>query len=333
MKFIHAKSPCCQGRIISYGNRRRQCVVCQKTWRIRQKKRGRNRKRTDKNFVLRYLNREIAPLYTLSRQRQQSEHVLRRRLKISQTAFLQNTSWPVVPNHVPLLVMADAMIISLKKIQYTFYFILLREFNSNKAFVTKPYCQSGGEVASGWREAFNRLRPETKVAVKVIVCDGHRGLISVGQRNNWIIQRCHFHLLSAIQGRRSRWSRSRHQIMGQYIYQLAQIVLTSRKEAAVIRSLQRLKNISTKTGSNILRLVLSGFVSHYEDYRSYLYYPEFCLPTTTNTIESLIGSVRDLCYRAHGFRTLESLTDWIETLLKKKQTVTCNGHLPTKLKS
>lgn len=333
MKPIHAKSPCCQGRIIKFGKRRRQCIECRKTWRIRRKKRGRKSKRSDQKFVLKYLNREIAPLYTLARKQRQSERALRNRLKRSRDKLLSQTSWPRLPQG-PLLAVADGMIVSLKRTQYTFYFIVLRPVNSNQALVTRPYCKLGAEVAKGWTEAFDQLPGSVKSRIKALICDGHRGLISVGQHNNWLVQRCHFHILAAIQGRRSKWIRSRHQALGQLIYRLTSNILTNTDQARVIESLIKIKEIALNTSSPQLRKILLGFVSYHEDFRTYLEHPELQLPKTTNSVESLISMVRNLCYRARGFRTLNSLTQWIEAFLKKKQRITCNGYdLPTEIMS
>lgn len=334
MKILHAKSPCCRGRIIKYGNRRRQCIACKKTWRVRKKKSGKDKKRIDKNFVLRYLNREMVSLYTQAHRQEQSERALRNRLKRSKTNFLNSTPWPKLPVATPLLAIADAMIVTLNHIQYTFYFIMVREPGSTKAIIVKPYCKLGAELANGWTAAFDQLPYVTKSSIIALICDGHRGLISVGQRNGWLIQRCHFHLLAAIQGRRSRWIRSRHRALGELIYKLAHEVLTNPDESKIVGALIRLKQIAFNTSSPTLRKILSGFVSYYEDYRTYLNHPELKLPITTNSAESLIGSVRDLCYRARGFRTLNSLTEWIEALLKNKRNITCNGYdLPTKFRS
>jgi len=41
MAPLHAKSLCCGAQVRRFGRRRRQCTLCKRTWRIRQKKRGR----------------------------------------------------------------------------------------------------------------------------------------------------------------------------------------------------------------------------------------------------------------------------------------------------
>lgn len=332
MKTLHAKSPCCRGRTIRYGKRRRQCVTCKRTWRIRQKRKGRKSKRAPPNFFLKYLNREIPSLYVLARIRKtKSEDALKRELRYGLKKFLKNTPWPLLPTGKSLIAVADAMIQTINKRKYTFYFILLRTIEGNKATITKPYVKQGPESWLGWQEAFDQLPKAVLGLILALVSDGHRGLISIAKRKKWIIQRCHFHLIAKIQGRRSRWIRSRHRELGQRLYFLAREVLTNRDKKTIQKFLKELSIIKENTNSGQLKTYLSGFIKHYEEYRAYLYYPELNLPTTSNAAEALIGSIRKLCHRAHGFRTLESLTLWIHALLKNKKVATCNGKLPTKL--
>ena len=45
MHSWHAKSPCCRAKIHHFGSRRHQCSYCKRTWRIRNKRRGRKPRR------------------------------------------------------------------------------------------------------------------------------------------------------------------------------------------------------------------------------------------------------------------------------------------------
>jgi len=51
MNILQGKSSCCQAKIYKFGGKRKQCSECKKTWKIRQKKRGRKAKRVDKKLV------------------------------------------------------------------------------------------------------------------------------------------------------------------------------------------------------------------------------------------------------------------------------------------
>lgn len=325
MNKLHKKSPCCQGRIIKFGKRRRQCVICRRTWRIYPKKKGRKSKRESSRLVLRYLRHEVPSFYALSRCKKVSKDVFKRRIKRSQIVFLKKTEWLPLPTAVPLIAIADAMVHVINHQVYTVYFILLRQPRENKAIILKPLIRKGPEVAQGWYTAFRKISVDTRLFIKALVCDGHTGLISVAQRHSWLIQRCHFHHIARVQNYCSKFKLSRSKRLGKLIYHLTIKILTDYDEKKVIQYLATLKEIKNEAKSRALRRVLSGFIKHYQDYRTYLHYPELKLPRTSNTVESLIGGIRNFFHRARGFRTLSSIAQWIYAFLKSKQKVTCNG--------
>lgn len=307
-------------------------MVCRGTWRIRRRKRGRKKKRTTKELVRKYLNHEIPTIYALSRTRKgKSEDQRQRALRRSLKKFVDSTPWLPLPCGEPVISVADAMMITINKKLYTFYFILIRRILDTKAYIVAPYIAERKESYEGWQEAFVKLPRAVSASMCALVCDGHRGLTCTAKRKSWIIQRCNFHAIAKIQGRRSRWARSRHRKMGEDLYQLTNDVLTNPSEEAALDSVRKLWEISRQTSSKQLRTYLSGFTRYYWEYRAYLQYPELHLPRTSNAVESIIGSIRRLCNRAHGFRTINSLTLWVHALLKNKKFATCNGYLPTKL--
>lgn len=332
MEYLHAKSPCCRGRIIKFGKRRRQCILCRSTWRIRQKKRGRKRKRAIKTLFRKYLNHEIPTIYVLARIRKgKSEDQRQRDLRRSLKKFIDSTPWPPFPYGEPVISVADAMMITINKKIYTFYFILVKRVLDTKATIAAPYIAEGKESYEGWQKAFAALPKAVLASICALVCDGHLGLIYMARRKSWIIQRCNFHAIAKIQSRRSRWARSRHRKMGEFLYQLMNDALTKPSEEVALDSVRKLWEISRRTNSKNLKTYLSGFTRYYWEYRTYLQYPQLHLPRTSNSVESIIGSIRKLCNRAHGFRTINSLTLWVHALLKNKKIATCNGNLPTKL--
>jgi hypothetical protein len=330
MKTLHAKSPCCQERVIRFGNRRRQCVVCKNTWRIRKKKRGRKQRRITQKFVEQYLDKKVPPLYKLAQnKRYSSRHHLQRKLKKSLVAFLNKSPWPTINSDHQVITVADAMMIKMQKDIYTFYFILLRPVHSNKAVITKPFLEKGKESWIGWHKAFMSLEQAIIEQIWALVSDGHQGLISVAKLNHWLIQRCNFHIIAKIQGRRSRWVRSRNRKEGEKLYGLLNDVLTSKDNKRAARSLKELASMIYKTKSAQLKRYLSGFIRNHEEYRTYLKYPFLNLPRTSNSAEVVIRMVRTLCSRAHGFRTINSLSLWINAIIKHKKFVICNGsHQP-----
>jgi len=325
MKKLHTKSPCCRGEINRFGNRRRQCKECKKTWRIRKKKRGRKKKREQETLLIKYLQHEIPSLHAIARKKGISADKLEARLLRSRDHFLKHSPWPEIPKEEKLILIADGMVKYANKTWHTFYFILVRTTESSEAIITKPFVKKGVESQLGWREALGSLPGNVRKNVVALVCDGHRGLVNYSKHQKWILQRCNFHLIAFLQGRRSRWAKSRHRKEGQLVYDIANHVLTTKKENEVMPLILKLEEIAWHTKSPELRKALLGFVNNYKDFRSYLYYPELNLPRTSNTAESLIGCVRELCHRARGFRSMDSLKKWIFALLKNKKKIKCNG--------
>lgn len=326
MNNLHAKSPCCREKIYRFGSRRRQCSNCHKTWRIRRKRVGRKSKRESTRFLIRYLHHEVPSLYARAKAYGTSDDHLRIRLNRSLNHFLRTTSWPRLPRKRPLIVIADAMVCFLDGRWYTFYFIVLRKPNDSQAVIVRPYIKQGTEVWVGWLNAFSKLPPKVKNSIVALVCDGHSGLVNTAKRESWILQRCHFHLISRLQSRRSKWRYSRHSYEGKLIYRLVREVLTTPSPEKILPCIEKLREIGQTTSSREVRSILLGFSNNYPDYRTYLLYPKLHLPKTSNAIESMIGSIQSLRSRARGFRTRVSLIKWVNAVLKNKQTITCNGY-------
>jgi transposase-like protein len=242
--------------------------------------------------------------------------------------FLARTPWPAPSRATQLIAIADAMIQEIERRPYTFYFILLRPARQHQATIMQPFIQEGTETWEGWQEAFAALPKDVESRIVALVCDGHTGLVGAALAHHWLIQRCHFHLLARIQSRRSKWKISRHKALGRFLYRAVRIILTHPNEQTVRRRVRQVRLIGKETSSRDLRTTLLGFTNHYQDWRTYLSYPELHLPRTNNAAESMIGGIRGLLHRARGFRTQTSLTHWVHALLKYRKTFTCNGFFP-----
>lgn len=334
MHTKHVKSPCCREKIIKFGNRRRQCSRCKKTWRIRIKKVGRKKKRTTALFAERYIKHAVPSLYALAKVRE-GEGDLKSHARRSRDALLSKRSWPHVPENKSLIALADAIMHRIEGEIYSIYFILLRPVDAQEAFVTPPYIAKGKESWAGWQDAFAKLSPSHTTSTCALVADQHRGLQSVATRNHWLFQGCQFHILAQLQSRRSKSTWSRHQTLGKQIYELAKDILTHSDESIIQHTfIPQLLSLRATITSPKTRSIISGFAKHYRQYRTYLYHPELNLPTTNNSSESLNSGFQDFCYRARGFRTLQSFTKWLHAYLKTKQKITCNGtRVPTKFSS
>lgn len=326
MKKIHTKSPCCGAIVVRFGDRRRRCKKCSKTWRIRRKKRGRKNKRTTIDLCLRFLTHRLASMWAVAKAGGKTERVQQQRLRRSRDFFLRHASWAKIPSgNSPLIAIVDAMIFRWQGCFYTCYLVLLRRPEDKEAIITPFWLEAGGETHLGWRNAFNQIPETTRARIRAIVSDGHRGSINYATQHNWLIQRCQFHILAAIQGRRSHFAKSNHREEGRRVYDLVEQCMSTASEEEARKLVYKIEGESFNTSSPKLRVILRGFVNNYEYFRMYRYHPELHLPTTTNALESLNGSVKELQHRVRGFPTIESFKKWISALLIFKQKVTCNG--------
>lgn len=324
MNKKHEKSACCQAAVIRYGNRRRQCVSCKRTWSVWRKRRGRKKKRINTVFVKEFLGREISSLASLSRKRGVSPSLMQKKLKRSRDKLIKSTPWPRVPAG-QLLMIADAVIERIERKWYTVYLMLVRSIADNEAIILPPLIVSGTETAGGWKKAMDSLPSDVTKNVIALVCDGHNGLLTEAKWRGWLLQRCQFHLLARIQSRRSRWKIGRHKAEAKTIFRHVRFVLEHPNKNELAKSIEILEELSWTSTSPEIRRVLSGFVRNFMDYRLYLNRPDLHLPVTNNTAESLASSIADLKHRMRGFPTLDSFSKWIIALLKYKKKIACNG--------
>lgn len=315
MNILHEKSPCCQGKIRRFGGRRRQCVVCSRTWRVWKKKRGAKTKRTANQLLIKYLDNRCCPL---------RKPYLRARTRKALEVFIQKEKWAEIPSG-QLIAIADAMVQRINRRVFTVYFILLKDNLSNKAVIAPPVLLTGSEDSFGWMKAFSSLPGDSQSRIVSLVCDGRTALVYLAQKSGWLVQRCHFHLRARISNYSSSFYLARHPEIGQKVNGLVTIVLTNKQQKEVDGALDKLGSYRISLFSVGLRKVISGFVKNYTDYRTYLNYPELNLPTTTNSVESLIGTVREVQHRARGFSSVTSLEKWIISVLKYRKYQTCNG--------
>jgi hypothetical protein len=327
MRKKHKKSVCCGLRIIKFGSKRRQCVGCKKTWRIWKKKVGRKKKRISTELVKSFFRHEISSMSFISRKKSMSESFVQKEMIKSRDLFVKKTSWQEVPDG-DLLLIADAVVEMVENKWRTIYLILARSIKDSQAIILPPFIISFVETPFGWHQAFENVPPAILGRVRAVVCDGHRGILYEARDRNWIVQRCHFHLIARIQSRRSRYALSRNKEESKKIFNHVGVVLKSTEQKEIQKSLNILEEIGWISKSREIRTTLNGFATNYKNFRSYIDYPELNLPITSNTAESLASTIADLKRRMRGFPTMNSFEKWIIALLKFRQNIKCNKYQP-----
>jgi len=324
MAKIHEKSPCCKGRMVRFGGRRRQCANCKKTWSAWPRKRGRHRLRTQSSLLDKYFDGAFASIQKEADRRGIHESVLRRRMRFLAQRLCNKGIWPS-PTFGSTILLADAIVKRLDGCWWTIYLTSVKSVAESFATLLPPIVSHTRESHKGWQDALNGISDEIYRNIAVIVCDGHRGIVDYARGTGRRIQRCQAHLLFALQGRRSlsRWSRHRKE--GERIYQLAKDIMTTTDKVAIKNLIDELETLGWQTRSTQLRKIINGFLGSVNDYRTCLEPEYLAIPATNNAMESFIGLFQELCHKARGFSSPEALKLWATAFAKHKNRITCNG--------
>ncbi len=323
MKNLHAKSSCCHGLIVRFGNRRRQCRVCHRTWSVWKRKRGRSPIRIHASIQSIAFPSSESLRHRAKRLKTGRERI-RRRHETQLSFLLRTTPSSSVPNGT-LIAIIDGYQLYFSGNPWTLYIILLRPVEGDHAVITEPYFLVGPESVRGWEQAFACLSSDIIHRIQAVVADGMLGIDRMACANQWIVQRCHVHLIRILYPLLgNRFKSVTRKRLRRLAYHHALLVLRSVNNEEVSQSLARLRIYAY--GGNFPKrfgLKLRGFLHKYQDFRSYLTYPTLHLPATTNTAETVCGKIADMMRRTRGFRTPKSFKRWVLLLLRSQNTVQC----------
>ena len=322
MKTKHAKSPCCQVKIYRIGNRRRRCSCCGRTWRIRQKRRGRNPIRLKEEL----LHRVLVKAQSLQSRRGLSSQVISYRFRKMLGRFVSRQSLQRFPPG-PLVLLADGLWFRFRGSPWILHLMALKACSSNVAHFFDPVLLPGREGLTSWTEAFQTISAKLKNRIQAIVCDNVRGLKLLALQHGWAVQLCQFHLISQLHARRGRWKPG---IPGQKSRETAYQLLRQCLEEADPKRLQIIIQDLQHTARHPkvparMRMVVREFIRQIKFFRTYREHPELDLPATTSAMESKGREIRDLLRRARTLRSPSSLKNWVTAYIRLKPTITCNG--------
>ncbi len=307
-----------------FGQRRRQCQACHKTWRVWAKKRGRKRRRSDDSVLLtRYLNSQLSLSGHAARQDTPSHRGLSARLRVARDDFTARTAWVSVLSE-PSIIIADAFEATIAGVTQTGYLGLVRACRNDQAVILPPFYQLGKETAAGWDAAFASFTPYLS-QVHALVCDGAVGLTRQAAQRDWVLQRCQFHLWHALNNYVRIPRQGKPQAHAALIHHLVRVAMESGNDEKAFGAVCQLEALLPELRSRGAHKVLRGFVGHWLDYRSFLYHDKLNLPKTSNCAEQTICVIRRLQQSARGWSSHEALQAWAEAVLKHQQTVVCRA--------
>lgn len=314
-----------RSHVVRYGGRRRKCLQCNRTFRIRLKKSGPKQKREKALFarkVLR-LNASVRGLADLSGN---TYDVLRLRLHRSLAAWKR--AHPPAPPFTKeggrLILVVDGIYFSLHGEEYVCQMILVRPVESEFARLRGLVLAKGDESREHWEDAFEKtLTVVEEAQICAVVADGSHGLVSLSNDRGWAYQRCHFHLLKDLKnicgGHRGASRERRLKIV-----ERVRAILDTPDEREVKRLVRILKRlIAHPECPGTVRKKISGFLKHLARFRTCYRYPELRLPKTSNAAECVGRLIRERFGRMHGVNTVKALDYWLDIILREHPEIHC----------
>ena len=325
MHSWHANSPCCRARIYHFGSRRRQCSQCKRTWTVRRKRRGRKPRRLHAGVLQAVLLdgrtlKTLAPRYGLTHQGLSRRFRRFLRSLVSQTRVLH------LPRG-PLVLVLDGLYFRFQGKDWVLYVMAVKPCHQNRAVFLDPVLLPGRENMQGWSQVFTTIPARIRKRIRASVSDEISGIIKLSTSQGWIVQFCHFHLISRLQncrGRRNRRLKGRplREALYQHVRQALELPDGPRLYA-VLKKLTSL--VRQAKGLRVMRMIVREFLRRIDHFRAYRKYPELRLPNTTGSVEAMNRRVRDLMRQTRSISSPQALRLWATALIRKRPNIMCNG--------
>jgi len=223
--------------------------------------------------------------------------------------------------------MLDGLYFRFRGKDWVLYLMAVRPCHQNRAVFLDPLLLPGRENLRGWSQAITTIPVHIRSRIRASVSDEVAGIIRLGRDQGWIVQLCHFHLISRLQncrGRRNRRLAGRP--LREAIYQLTRQALDLPDGPRLQTVLKELRDLERQaTGLRVIRMIVREFLRRIDHFRAYRKYPELDLPTTTGSVEAMGRRVRDLMRQTRSISSPRALQRWATALIRMRPTVMCNG--------
>lgn len=323
MATLHEKCSHSGGAGWRFGGRRRRCKICGKTWSVHARRRGRRTLRVSLQSLSRLLLDGV-PTRQLARSHGCSRWTMQKRCQTAMRRLAARPYVPMVPDK-PLVLVADALWLTLRRQEYTLYDMAVKPADSNTAIFLEPVLLQGRESARGWRQVIGGISPPVRLRIAGLVSDGFPGAGAICSEYGWIQQRCHWHMLMMFGGSRHPKRRSRKLLrrIRDLACQAAWLVLHTTDRERLSVALGVLATLVPMVPQRARRLpgVIRQFIADCDYGRSHLTEPQLGLPTTTAAIESLHNRIRVITARVH---CPESILRRAACLVRLRPTTICN---------
>lgn len=227
----------------------------------------------------------------------------------------------------PLVLLADGLWFQFARKPWVLYLTALKSCSGHSAFFLDPLLFPGKEGATRWEQVVAAIPAHAQARIRALVVDNLRGMHLLAKRRRWVLQLCHFHLILKLQVHRRGPRRAlKGGTVREEIYRLIRNALELPEGPRLSRVIGRLERLAqTSCGTQRMQAVVREFLYCIGHYRAYQAHPTLGLPTTTNTVESMGGIIRDLLRRSRAASSPRSLLLWATALIRLRPEITCNG--------
>ena len=325
MDSLHVKSQCCRAKIYRFGSRRRQCSRCKRTWSIRAKRRGRKRWRNTPGLLQAVLVqgrslKSLAPRTGLTQQ------AMGHRWRQAMRRFVSRPRVLRLPRE-PLVLVLDGLYFRFRGKDWVLYVMAIKPCHQNRAVFLDPVLLPGRENMQGWSQAFKTIPASIHRRIRASVSDEVSGIIKLSTSQGWIVQLCHFHLISRLQNVRGRRNRNlAGRALREALYQLTRKALDLPDGSRLRTVLKRLNHhVGQAKRLRVIRMIVREFLRRRDHFRAYRKYPKLHLPTTTGSVEAMNRIIRDLMRQTRSVSSPQALLLWATALVRMRPTIMCNG--------
>ena len=131
----------------------------------------------------------------------------------------------------------------------------------------------------GWSHVFTTIPFSIHRHIRASVSDEISGIIKLGTTQGWIVQLCHFHLISRLQKCRGRRNHRLHgRPLREALYQRdRQALELPRGWSVAIRAQKTQTACSQAKGLRVMRMIVREFLRRVNHFRAYRKYPKLNL--------------------------------------------------------
>jgi len=319
MIILQEKSECCAAKIVRFGGKRRQCAACKKTWRVHPAKRGRKALRKSCVQLKKIFIHGFTVKQSVGRAKLSTSAAYKRFGKA--LSLITGKKRVIRVNGQKLILLIDAQWQYFNDELWTLYFLSVKAVGMQSVVVLDPVLRVGKENIATWNQVIDGLPKNVRKRVVAMVSDGIRGVETTAADNAWIIQRCHFHLLSLLQKMRGKRASTQGRLVREEIYNSVKLALSEKSNRRLNVLCKRLSALAKDPlCPKRMRMITRDFLRRLYEFRSYLDYPDLKLPTTVNVMESINSYTRR---KSKSINNPYSWRKWAVACVRFKSKFTC----------